>query len=96
MREPIDYIYDAGLFAETYPCQPRYIRTGDGKLVINAKTEQAQAVYLADHVVPVLEAAVFADQWGGRGPNFRRSRRRTGNRSCSPRTPSPGTYSATS
>lgn len=63
MREPVQYVYDAGLFAETYDCQPRYVRTGDNRIVVNAELGHAQATYAAEHAVPVLEAAVFAEQW---------------------------------
>jgi hypothetical protein len=62
-REPAEYVLDAGLFAESYPCQPRYIRTSDAKLAISGDIERFQMRYLAEHAVPVMEAAVFAERW---------------------------------
>lgn len=62
-EEPNEHVLDAGLFAERYPCQPRYIRTNDGKLAIVGEKEDFQIRYTGEHAVPVLEAAVFAEQW---------------------------------
>jgi hypothetical protein len=63
MKAPVEYIYDAGLFAEHYPCQPRYIRTSDNKVVMMVEKGKQNARYLTEHAVPVLEAATFGDQW---------------------------------
>jgi hypothetical protein len=62
-QEPGEYVLDAGLFAETYPCQPRYIRTNDGKLAMIGDMKRFQTRYIAEHAVPILEAAVFGEQW---------------------------------
>ena len=46
-QEPGEYVLDAGLFAETYPCQPRYIRTNDGKLGMIGDKKSFQRKYIA-------------------------------------------------
>jgi hypothetical protein len=60
---PNEYVLDAGLFAEHYPCQPRYVRTRDGKLAFLGDLRNSQAEYVAAHAIPVLQSAVFGDQW---------------------------------
>jgi hypothetical protein len=63
LRDPDDYVFDAGLYGEHYPCQVRYIRTSDSKIVAYGETGQVQSRLLSEHVVPVFEAAVFGDSW---------------------------------
>jgi hypothetical protein len=64
LEAPAEYVLDAGLFVDRYLCQPRFVRTSDNKLVmLTADTERFQARYLSEHVVPILEATVFAQQW---------------------------------
>lgn len=61
---PTEYVLDAGLFAERYRCQVRYVRTSDGKLAVAwDSVEDFQLSYISDHMPVVLEAAVFAQQW---------------------------------
>lgn len=59
-----DYVLDGGLFSEKYWCQVRYVRTRDAKLAfLGDDIEIFQAGYIAEHAVPILEAAVFPRQW---------------------------------
>ncbi len=60
---PNEYVLDAGLFAERYACQMRYVRTADAKLVMPGDAEKFRVQYLADHTTMILEGAVFAEQW---------------------------------
>jgi hypothetical protein len=60
---PNEYVLDAGLFAQRYPCQPRFIRTLDSKLVIIGETPAFQSRYVAEQAVPILEAAIFPEHW---------------------------------
>ena len=63
-RSPNEYVLDAGLFSERYPCQPRFIRTSDGRLAANADSMDRFATrHLTEHALPMLEAAVFAEHW---------------------------------
>jgi hypothetical protein len=57
--EPVEYIFDAGLFAEHYPCQPRIIRTSDNQVLIASQPERKDAMYYAAYAPLILEAAVF-------------------------------------
>ncbi|HJZ93966.1 MAG TPA: hypothetical protein VKE40_24035 [Gemmataceae bacterium] len=61
--DPNDFVLDAGMFSERYPCQVRYVRTRDGKLVALGEAKNIQARYLADHTPVMLQAAVFARHW---------------------------------
>ena len=63
IKEPTEYVLDAGLFAEIFPCQVRYIRTLDGKIVAFGDTGTIQALLISESAVPAFEAAVFANQW---------------------------------
>lgn len=64
MRDPAEYVLDAGLYAERHPCQPRFVRTSDNRVARLGDDEKAEyAQYLAEHAVPILEAAVFGQQW---------------------------------
>ena len=66
IEDPSEYILDAGLFAERYPCQPRFLRTSDKRvstLFPEAAQTSGDAKYIVEHAVPVLEAAVFGQQW---------------------------------
>jgi hypothetical protein len=63
-ESPGEYIFDAGLFAERYPSQLRYVRSSDGKLLHSGEDLKLfQARYLDEHSVPLLEAAVFDQSW---------------------------------
>ena len=63
-EEPSEYVLDAGLFAERHPCQPRFVRTSDNRVVILEEVGSArEARYISEHAVPILEAAVFGEQW---------------------------------
>jgi hypothetical protein len=61
--EPVEYIFDAGLFAERYPCQPRIIRTSDNKVIIASQSEHKDGMYYAAYAPQILEAAVYAAAW---------------------------------
>jgi hypothetical protein len=63
MEEPVEYVYDAGLFAERYPLQPRFIRTNDHKCIMTATEANRMYHYFGDRAVPILEASVFGSQW---------------------------------
>ena len=66
LREPAEYVLDAGLFAEAYPCQPRFVRTADNRVIGLADDGNSgllQARYVSEQAVPILEAAVFGEQW---------------------------------
>jgi hypothetical protein len=68
---PNEYVLDAGLFAERYPSQARYIRTSDGKLIMTGdEAHLLQMKYLTEHAVPVLDAAIFAEQWDSTWAKF--------------------------
>jgi hypothetical protein len=63
IEEPVEYVYDAGLFAERYTLQPRFIRTSDGKIVMPSTAENRTVRYFSDRAVTAFEAAVFGSQW---------------------------------
>ena len=62
-RNPGEYILDGGLFAERWPCQVRYLRTSDAKLISALDNQGARASYIFDYSGLVLEAAVFGSSW---------------------------------
>jgi hypothetical protein len=60
-NEPSEFVLDGGLYSERFAAQPRYLRTSDGRVVVGGERDDAR--YIADHAVPILEAAVFGRQW---------------------------------
>jgi len=60
---PNEYVLGYAAFAEHYPCQPRYVRTSDGKLSFVGEQEAFRAQYVVEHAVPVLQSAIFAERW---------------------------------
>lgn len=63
LAEPAEYVLDGGLFAEQFPCQVRYVRTSDGKVVCLGDVERFRTRYFFESAPQILEAAVFEDQW---------------------------------
>jgi hypothetical protein len=63
LAEPVEYVLDGGLFAEQFPCQVRYVRTGDRKVTCLGDVEGFRRRYIFETAPQILEAAVFADQW---------------------------------
>lgn len=64
IAQPAEWVLDAGLWAERFPCQPRSLRTSDGKVVyLGDDNESFQARHMYEHTVPLFEAAIFRGQW---------------------------------
>jgi hypothetical protein len=67
VADPNEFVLDAGLFVGKYPCQVRFVRTIDGRLVYEAfgedELQQFRARWTDDHSMPVLTAACFTKSW---------------------------------
>jgi hypothetical protein len=63
LEEPVEFVYDAGLFAGRYTLQPRFIRSNDHKIFIPVTEANRDTRYLDTCAVPILEASVFGSQW---------------------------------